>query len=187
MKYFFNFWGHLHTVNKHRLKVFILCTKAGIPLQGLMHDLSKYSPTEFFEGVKYYAKGQYSPIINAKKDKGYSNAWLHHKGRNKHHHEYWFDYNAPLKAPVIPYKYCVEMICDMVAASKCYQGKKYTNMAPYYYWNKVRDNAMVNRKIQGFITEVLETLGSNGEKEVINKKYLQKVYNKYTMKKSERN
>ena len=107
MRYFLNFFGHLHTVNQHRLKVFILCCKAGIPIQGLLHDLSKYSPTEFLEGIKYYAKGKYSPIINAKKDQGYSKAWLHHKGRNKHHHEYWFDYAAPLKAPVIPYKYAV--------------------------------------------------------------------------------
>lgn len=183
MRYVLNFFGHLHTINKHRLKVFILCCKAGIPVQGLLHDLSKYSPTEFFEGVKYYAKGKYSPILNAKKNQGYSKAWLHHKGRNKHHHEYWFDYAAPLKAPVIPYKYAVEMICDMIAASKNYQGKKYTDMAAYYYWNKVRDNCMVNRKIQGFMTEVFETLGANGEKYTINPKYLRSVYDKYTKKK----
>ena len=186
MKYFLNFFGHLHTVNLHRFKVFILCCKAGIPWQGFVHDLSKYSPVEFFEGVKYYAKGKYSPIINAKKDKGYSMAWLHHKGRNKHHHEYWFDYAAPLKAPVIPYKYAVEMICDMIAASKTYQGKKYTNMSAYYYWNKTRDAAMVNRKIQGFITEVLEYLGANGEKETINPKYLKSVYEEHTKKKIEK-
>ena len=186
MKYFLNFFGHLHTVNLHRFKVFILCCKAGIPWQGFVHDLSKYSPVEFFEGVKYYAKGKYSPIINAKKDKGYSMAWLHHKGRNKHHHEYWFDYAAPLKAPVIPYKYAVEMICDMIAASKTYQGKKYTNMSAYYYWNKTRDAAMVNRKIQGFITEVLEYLGANGEKQTINSKYLKSVYEKHTKKKIEK-
>src|SRR5574344_479028 len=120
------FFGHLHTINKHRFIVLILCSKAGYFWLGLKHDLSKYSPTEFLEGVKYYTDGKSSPIMNAKKDIGYSNAWLHHKGRNKHHHEYWFDYAAPLKAPVIPYKYTVEMICDMIAASKTYQGEKYT-------------------------------------------------------------
>ena len=183
MKWIINFFGHLHTINSHRFKVFILCSKAGIPLQGLTHDLSKYSPQEFFEGVKYYAHGAYSPIMNAKKENGYSKAWLHHKGRNKHHHEYWFDYEAPLKAPVIPYKYAVEMICDMIAASKTYQKKNYTDMSAYYYWNKTRDSAMVNRKIQGFITEVLEALGAFGEKEVINKKYLKNIYNKHVNKK----
>ena len=186
MQYFFNFIGHLHTINKHRFKVFILCCKAGIPIQGLTHDLSKYSPTEFFEGVKYYAKHKYSPIMNCKRENGYSLAWLHHKGINKHHHEYWFDYAAPLKAPVIPFKYCVEMICDMIAASKTYQGKNYTTMSSYYYWNKVRDDCMVNRKIQGFITEVLELLGAYGENIVINKKYLKKIYDKHVNNK-ERN
>lgn len=182
MKWIMNFFGHLHTINKHRFKVFILCCKSGIPIQGLLHDLSKYSPTEFFEGVKFYAKGNYSPIMNAKKEVGYSKAWLHHKGRNKHHHEYWFDYAAPLKAPVIPFKYCEEMICDMIAASKTYQHKKYTDMSAYYYWNKTRDNAMINRKIQGFITETLELLGVHGEKVVINKKYLKKIYDKHVNK-----
>ena len=179
MNYFFNFWGHLHTINRHRFKVFILCLKAGIPIQGLFHDISKYSPTEFIEGVKYYANHKHSPIINCKEKNGYSEAWLHHKGRNKHHHEYWYDYEAPLKTPIIPFKYCVEMICDMIAASKVYQGKKYTTMSAYYYWNKTRDNAMVNKKIQGFITEVLELLGAYGENVVIKKDYLKRIYDKH--------
>ena len=75
------------------------------------------------------------------------------------------------------------MICDMIAASKTYQGKKYSDMSAYYYLNKVRDNSMVNRKIQGFITEVLETLGAQGEKYIINKEYLKNTYEKYTKKK----
>ena len=86
---------HFNLVNKHRFKVFKLCCKAGIPFRGLLHDLSKYSPTEFFESVKYY-EGSYSPITNCKKENGYSKAWLHHKGRNKHHYEYWYDYSDTL-------------------------------------------------------------------------------------------
>ena len=177
------FLGHLHTINKHRFIVFILCLKCGIPIRGLLHDLSKYSPVEFFEGVKYYQKGKQSPVIAAKIKNGYSKAWLHHKGRNKHHSEYWFDHNAPFKAPIIPYKYAVEMICDKIAAGKVYKGKKYTNLEPYYYWTKHRDEEMVNKKIQGFITEVFEVLGSSGEKKVLNKKYLKQVYNKHINKK----
>ena len=177
------FFKHLHTVNKHRFKVFILCCKAGYPIIGLLHDLSKYSPSEFFEGVKYYTDGKKSPIMNAKKINGYSKAWLHHKGRNKHHSEYWFDYAAPFKTPIIPFKYCVEMICDRIAAAKTYQGKKYTDMSAYYYWNKTRDDELVNKRIQGFITEVLELLGAHGEKVVINKKYLKKIYDKHVYKK----
>ena len=85
------FFGHLHVINRHKFLVFKLCCRVGIPFQGLVHDLSKFSPEEFFEGVKYY-QGNYSPIRNCKTVNGYSRAWLHHKGRNKHHYEYWFDY-----------------------------------------------------------------------------------------------
>ena len=82
-----NIVKHFILITKHKYKVFILCTKAGIPVRGLLHDLSKYSPTEFFESVKYYNRKN-SPIANCKKENGYSKAWLHHFGRNKHHHEY---------------------------------------------------------------------------------------------------
>lgn len=177
------FFKHLHNVNKHRFIVFLLCSKAGYPILGLLHDLSKYSPTEFWESVKYFTDGKASPIMNVKKINGYSQAWLHHKGRNKHHSEYWFDYAAPLKAPIIPFKYCVEMLCDRIAAAKVYQGKKYTNMSPYYYWNKTRDNEMINRKIQSFLTESFELLGIYGEHIVINKKYLKNIYDKNINKK----
>ena len=177
------FFKHLHKVNKHRFKVFILCCKAGYPIRGLLHDLSKYNPIEFFEGVKYYTDGKKSPIMNAKKANGYSKAWLHHKGRNKHHSEYWYDYTAPNSTPLIPFKYCVEMVCDRIAAAKVYQGKKYTTMSPYYYWNKTRDNELMNKSIQAFLTEVFELLGVHGEKVVIKKKYLKKIYDKSINKK----
>src|SRR5574344_238710 len=177
------FFRHLHTINKHRFKVFILCCKAGYPWLGITHDLSKYSIVEFWEGVKYFSDGKASPIMNSKKNIGYSIAWLHHKGHNKHHTEYWFDYAAPLKAPIIPFKYCVERVCDRIAAAKTYEDKNYSNMSPYYYWNRTRDSEMVNRKIQGFLTETFELLGVHGEKTVINKKYLKKIYDKHIHKK----
>lgn len=94
-----NIIKHFNLVNKHRFIVFKLCLKAGIPFRGLVHDLSKYSFTEFFESAKYFT-GNCSPIKICKKDIGYSKAWLHHKGRNKHHHEYWYDYSLEEKAIV---------------------------------------------------------------------------------------
>ncbi len=178
-----NFFKYLHYINTHRFIVFLLCCKAGIPFQGIKHDLSCYSPTEFFEGLKYYKNNKISPYKNSQKENGYSLAWLHHKGRNKHHSDYWFDYNAPLKAPIIPFNYCVEMVCDRIAIAKMNYGKKYSNMSPYYAWNKTRDNEMLNRHIQGFMTETFELLGAYGEKKVINKKYLKKIYNKNIQKK----
>ena len=75
-----NFNGHLHTVNSHRRLVRKYCFKLGLYRQGMMHDLSKYSPSEFIPGVKYYQDGHRSPNNAQREDEGVSKAWLHHKG-----------------------------------------------------------------------------------------------------------
>ena len=85
-----NIWNHFKTITKHRMLVCRHCFQIGLYRQGLTHDLSKYSPEEFFTGVRYY-QGTRSPNAAEREDLGYSKAWLHHKGRNKHHYEYWID------------------------------------------------------------------------------------------------
>ncbi len=176
---FKGFFGHLHTVNKHRLTVFKLCCKVGIPWQGLIHDLSKYSKTEFLEGAKYYTGG-YSPIKNCKEEIGYSEAWLHHKGRNKHHYEYWFDNGAPLKTPIIPFKYFAEMICDTLAAGLTYQGKNWTKDYQLNYWKKRSGSRLIHPKMEALITRVYEEVANNGIDKVLKKEHLKKPYDKYT-------
>ena len=74
------FFKHLKTINHHKWLVMKHCFKAGLYKQGLLHDMSKYSPTEFWAGVKYY-QGTRSPNDAEREDKGVSYAWLHHKGR----------------------------------------------------------------------------------------------------------
>ena len=130
--------SHLHTINKHKVKVTWLCFRCHLYKQGLLHDLSKYSYIELKTGFHYY-QGFRSPIDAEKEEKGYSLGWLHHKGRNKHHHEYWYDYVAPEKMPIIPYSYFVEMVCDMLAAGMTYQGKKWTNEYELNYWMNKRE------------------------------------------------
>ena len=108
-----NFFNHLSTITKHRWLVRKYLFECGLIWQGLTHDLSKYSPEEFIQGCKYY-QGFRSPTVEERKHEGYSKAWIHHKGRNKHHFEYWTDYNdkenryVPL---IIPTKYLLEMFC----------------------------------------------------------------------------
>ena len=135
------FWGHLRTVHKHRKMVRKLCFKCGLYWQGLTHDLSKYSWTEFWRGVKYYT-GKGSPHIGERMDLGYSEAWLHHHNRNKHHAEYWQDIQHGHTIPIeMPLKYLAEMICDRVAASMIYLGKDYTDAAPWeYYLSHLSEN-----------------------------------------------
>ncbi len=172
------FLGHLHNVNMHRFKVFCLCCRAGIPFRGMVHDLSKYSFVEFFESAKYYKKG-YSPIVNSKKDKGYSEAWLHHKGKNKHHYQYWYDYEAPNQTPIIPYKYLVEMVCDTLAAGLTYQGKRWTKDYQLNYWFKTREQARINPKIDFLLTKIYTDISEYGIKKTINKKNMEYLYRKY--------
>lgn len=172
------FFGHLNTVNKHRFLVFKYCVKAGIPFRGLVHDLSKYNLLEFLEGVKYY-NGNFSPISTCKKVNGYSKAWLHHIGRNKHHFEYWYDFNSPLKTPVMPYKYVVELICDNIAASKTYLKDKWKNDSVFNYFSRRKDLNYINLKIKDMLINVYRDMIDIGIDGVLNKKYLKYMYKKY--------
>ena len=173
-----NIFKHIKLVSKHKWLVFKFSCRLGIPLRGLMHDLSKFSPEEFIESVKYY-DGKVSPITKCKKAKGYSKAWLHHKGRNKHHSQYWVDLNAKEVAPVIPYKYIAEMISDKLAASITYNGKEWTNASEYEYWQKEKTRIIMNPKVENFLTTLFEQVKNEGIDKVINKKNVKELYKKY--------
>lgn len=173
-----NIVGHIKTVSKHKWIVFKLACRAGIPWRGLVHDLSKFSPTEFCESVKYYV-GINSPITEAKKDKGYSDAWLHHKGRNKHHLEYWLDLDAKIIAPVMPYKYVVEKICDDLSAGIVYNGKNWKTDTQYNYYTMQREHVIINPKIDNFLTEVYVQVKNNGINKTITKKNMKYLYKKF--------
>lgn len=168
--------GHFTTITKHRHEVIRNCFKAGIPFQGLRHDLSKYAPTEFLQGAKYYI-GTRSPNELERKEKGYSAAWLHHKGRNKHHFEYWTDYNMAERRvlPVeMPRRYVVEMFCDRVAASKIYNGDKYTDSFPYEYFQRGKGKREIHPKTSDEIESLLLMLSEKGEEETF--RYIKEVY-----------
>ena len=173
-----NLIGHLNTVNSHRFMVFKLSIKAGIPFRGLIHDLSKYHPIEFFEGVKYF-DGKISPIKVCKKKEGYSKAWLHHKGRNKHHFEYWYDFNTPDKTPVIPYKYVAEMICDNLSASLTYNKKNWSADNQLNYFLNRTDLDYLNEKVKNILIEVYEDIVKDGINKTITSKNLKRIYKKH--------
>ncbi len=176
--YLKNIVGHFMVITRHKWVVFKLCCKVGQPWRGLVHDLSKYSPTEFWEGVKYF-NGKHSPITDAKKDKGYSQAWLHHKGRNKHHTDYWVDLSAPDKTPIIPYQYVAEMLCDKLAAGMVYKGKDWTKEYELDYWLNERDKTLVNDQVEALITEFLTQVSKEGIDKVLTKKNVKALYKKY--------
>ena len=160
-------FNHLKTITRHRHEVIKNCRRAGILSQGLRHDLSKFSPTEFLEGARYW-QGHRSPNDKAREENGCSAAWMHHKGRNKHHFEYWSDYSPVEKRmqPVeMPVRYVAEMFCDRVAASKTYQGKAYTDRHPLEYFErgKARRTALIHPKTSDLIERMLTILAEEGE------------------------
>ena len=177
------FFGHLHTVNTHRFKVFCLCCRVGIPWRGLVHDLTKYTPVEFLESARYYDKGNFSPIRTCKEVNGYSYAWIYHKNRNRHHYEYWYDYNAETPSPIIPFKYFLEMICDSFAAGMTYQGKKWDQHYQLTYWNRVKDKARIHPKMRDLLERVYMDVDKEGLKKVLKRKRLKELYNEYTLEK----
>ena len=131
-----NILGHLKTVHRHRTLVRKYCFRLGLYWQGLTHDLSKYSPTEFIPSVRYY-QGNRSPNDMQRYKFGYSSSWMHHKGRNRHHFEFWTDYDpngSGIVGVEMPKKYVAEMFCDRLAASKGYRGDKFEQGDPYKFF-----------------------------------------------------
>jgi len=169
---------HLRTINYHRKLVREQCFKVGLYKQGLLHDLSKYMPSEFFVGCKYY-QGTRSPNNAEREATGRSLAWLHHKGRNKHHYEYWIDYSVNIEEGIVgqkmPVKYVVEMFMDRVAASKTYQGKNYTDRHPLEYYEKGagRLGKMVHPETAALLHRLLKMLAQEGEEKTFD--YIRRV------------
>lgn len=140
MKMYKRLWKHLRTIQIHRKWVRHYCFLAGIPWRGLVHDLSKYSPTEFFESARFWT-GTTSPITEAKKMNGFSHAWLHHRGRNPHHWAYWTDnYSEGIITYCMPEKYFIEMVCDFLAAGRAYSKNNFTYLKEYEWWQHDREN-----------------------------------------------
>ena len=137
---------HLFRVLKHKYYVFIYCCKLGIPWQGITHDLSKFSWIEFSEAIKFYDPTK-SPIAVAKEKQGYSMAWIHHKGHNPHHYEYWTDNFDGKSKPTyhkIPYKYLMEMMADWFAAGRTYVGKSFTVQDEVTWWKWKRESIAIH-------------------------------------------
>lgn len=171
-------WKHFCTITKHRWLVRRYCFKVGLYWQGLIHDLSKYSPTEFWSGARYW-QGNRSPNNAEREAKGISMAWLHHKGRNKHHFEYWIDYYPGEKRILggmpMPKKYIAEMIMDRISACRIYMGSSYTEQAPYNYYLRGTDKFwFIHKNTAADLEMLLKMTAEKGEKETLS--YIKNIY-----------
>lgn len=132
-------------VVRHKWYVFLECCKLGIPLRGILHDLSKFLPSEFFpyaiyfngkeqKGENSFAKAGYKKPKNTSDD--FDLAWLLHQKRNKHHWQWWVlleDEGSP-DALEMPLKYAKEMIADWKGAGRA-QGNP-DNCKTWYLKNR---------------------------------------------------
>lgn len=160
-------WGHLRTISRHKLEVGRLCFKLGLYRQGLTHDLSKFGPTEFAVGARYF-NGQRSPNDFERRDRGFSTAWLHHKGRNRHHFEYWMDVAGRTDRRIVgkpmPGRYVLEMLCDRIAACKVYQGAAYTQRSALEFFTRnAAYNTLMDEQTRAFLGELLQIVADEGE------------------------
>lgn len=159
---------HFMTVHEHRKLVRQGCFRIGLYWQGLTHDLSKFSPSEFFVGARYY-QGYRSPNNAEREKKGYSEAWMHHKGRNKHHYEYWTDYVAKtggeshiVKNMRMPARYLAEMYVDRVSACMIYNKGHYKCDMPLKYYQKADYTNLIEDHTRAQLENLLKMLASNG-------------------------
>ena len=161
-----NVFGHFKTITKHKILVMKYCFRLGSYKQGLLHDMSKYSPTEFIPGCKYY-QGTQSPNNAEREANGESMAWLHHKCRNNQQYEYWIDYGTGEKKEMqgmkIPNKYMVEMFCDRLAASKNYNGENYTQADSWEYYEKGKQYAILHPESRALLEKLLYMVKEEGE------------------------
>lgn len=172
-----NSWKHFKTVCKHKWEVGKMCFRCGLYKQGITHDLSKFSKAEFKTSVKYY-QGTSSPIDAEKKDKGYSFTWLHHRGRNPHHWEYWIDNlgTRENKAGEMQYRYVFEMICDWIGAGKVYLGDKWTIKSPLEYYNANKDKMILHPNTQKLVEKYLQDIADYGLRTLVTRaRYHKKI------------
>ena len=162
-------WGHFVTITRHRRIVRRLCFQVGLYWQGLTHDLSKYSPTEFRVGLRYFC-GTRSPNAVERDVEGYSSAWMHHKGRNRHHYEYWTDLNRQTRQyqPVpMPPRYLAEMVMDRIAACKVYHGDQYKDGDALEYFLHAHETPLMHPQTRAKLEEFLTILARQGEQKML--------------------
>ena len=159
-------WHHFCTITQHKLLVMQNCFRVGLYKQGLLHDLSKYTPIEFIPGVIYY-QGDRSPINREKELKTCSRGWLHHKGRNLHHFEYWIDYAVNPKDGFIgakmPKRFVAEMVIDRISASRNYQKENYTCRSAWEYYARAKDVYVMNDETRFLLEYLLKMTAAKGE------------------------
>lgn len=120
------YWKYLWTVLKHKWFVLTCVKRTGISFlpRLLLHDLSKFLPSEFFPYARYWAK---NPKERTERDvQEFEKAWALHCRRNKHHWQHWLmepgQGDDRLICSPMDDDSLFELVCDWRAAGLAYNG-----------------------------------------------------------------
>lgn len=162
---------NLWYVLKHKYYVFIECCKLGIPFRGIIHDMSKFRPSEYKYYALYFFNKKLPEWDYAKRvfpsfpykytkegvKEGFDIAWLHHHRRNKHHWQYWLEVSVDNNdiinvVPIeMPLKVAKEMLADWRGAGRSITGKDDT----FDYYMKNRNKIILHDNTRKWIEEQL--------------------------------
>ena len=176
-----NIWNHFSTITRHRNLVRKHCFQIGLYWQGLTHDLSKYSPEEFWTGVRYY-QGNRSPMRLSVRPWGIpgpgftiraGTSTIMSIGLTFSNHK-----EEGLVGNKMPLRYVAEMVCDRIAACEVYKGKAYTSAAPLEYYEYTKNYITIHPRTRALLEKLLHMLKDQGEEATF--AYLRKLLKKGT-------
>lgn len=158
------YWAHFEYTMRHKWFVFIECCKMGIPVQGIFHDMSKFTIKEFVPYALFFfdengkkidgirdKTGAYNPLATG--NSSFESAWFWHQARNKHHWQYWISLgdHCSYSAIEIPRKYVLEMIADWRGAG---MAQSTPNVLKWYESSK--DKMVLHIETRKMIEQILE-------------------------------
>ncbi len=153
--------GHLKYLSyvlRHKWYVLVECWKVGIVWRGLIHDLSKFLPSEWFPYANYFYRprpkqsvGYMKPVDSG--DAAFDFAWLLHQKRNDHHFQWWILPEDDGDTKVLPMSDAArrEMLADWRGAGRA-QGYGDNTLA-WYLKNKdkMRLHTNARRKVEAML------------------------------------
>lgn len=147
---------YFNYVFRHKWYVFVECCKYGLFWQGLIHDWSKFLPSEFIPYANFFYGGDnrkdrfYNPADGSDE---FNRSWLLHQHRNPHHWQFWLLQNddgskLPLEMPI---EYAIEMVCDWRGAGRA---SGYSDTPAWYLRNK--DKIILNQFTRNYVEALLD-------------------------------
>lgn len=144
---------YLAYVLRHKWFVLLASWKYGCLWRGLVHDLSKFYPSEWFPYVEYFYGTRTQGGRDIVVERRFDVAWLHHQRRNPHHHQYWLlkRDDGSLEALEMPEEYVREMVADWEGAGRAIHGK----CECVEWYEKEKDKMLLHFSTRALVEDLL--------------------------------